>query len=168
MCWYVSIWVRNLYVVCLFGSKSLFSANPHKHINYPLWCLALLTKPSHSAVADLLILGSPGPRASLKELLATSTLAWAKNVSAFPTSSCTPDFSGGDWFSPRMSWGTQQDLQELTQLPWGMPMWTVNTIKLISASAQISPPRSMIYQELLLTTVLLSFIRHHRVPESLG
>lgn len=41
MCWYVSIWVRNLYVVCLFGSKSLFSANPHKHINYPLWCLAL-------------------------------------------------------------------------------------------------------------------------------
>lgn len=55
-----------------------------------------------------------------------------------------------------------------TQLPWGLPTWTVNKIKLISANAQISPPGSMIYQELLLTTVLQSFIRHHRVSESLG
>lgn len=59
-------------------------------------------------------------------------------------------------------------LQRRAQLPWGLPAWTVNKIKLISASVQVSPPGSMIYQELLLTTVLLSFIRHHRVSESLG
>lgn len=59
-------------------------------------------------------------------------------------------------------------LQRRAQLPRGLPAWTVNKIKLILASVQVSPPGSMIYQELLLTTVLLSFIRHHRVSESLG
>lgn len=64
-----------MWFVCLFGSKSLFSANPHKNINYPSGCFGPFIM--FSSCWFLLILGSPGPRASLRELLGTSPLAWA-------------------------------------------------------------------------------------------
>lgn len=116
-------------------------------------------------------------------ILSTSSctsVSWDR-VESLPGRVNEPNMTLGSWAAlklPRpLVW---PQLLRGTQPPWGPPVWAgpskgeslktgrVTKTKLISASAQISPPTpgSMTYLDLLLRTILLSFIRQRKLAES--